>query len=133
MDFLEGLQALELTSNGHEAVNALLYRAHGQMIDTWSCDEPIPKCSDKKKSKQKRNQIYNSEFCCIAPTMDFLRNPCPLHILTTVLPISTGLALRLLKHIVLTLIDHLGPLRITEDGRSMTTFYYFLVNHLSGL
>ena len=40
--------------------------------------------------------------------MDFLRNPSSLHILTTVLPISTRLALRSLKHIVLTLIDRLG-------------------------
>ena len=42
-DFPEGLNALALTSNGHEALNVSLDCTHPLMIDMWFCDESIPK------------------------------------------------------------------------------------------
>ena len=45
-DFPEGLHALALTFNGHEALNILLLRTHAQMVDSWACELKKPKFSD---------------------------------------------------------------------------------------
>ena len=45
-DFPEGLQALALTSSGHEKLNILLSRTQAQIVDIWACELETPKLSD---------------------------------------------------------------------------------------
>ena len=45
-DFLEGLQDLVLTRNGHETLSMLLGRTRAQIIDIWAYELETPKFSD---------------------------------------------------------------------------------------